>query len=117
MAATDSITHQLATRLDLPPSCIEFCPSAPDYFVVGTYNLVRNAEQEESSGKPQSRNGSLVLYKLSQRQTEGCQNPPACNECVADGRICDENPSGCASCVEKDTSCLPGPVSHPDVEL
>src|SRR4051812_24954051 len=26
-------------QLDLPPSCIEFCPSAPSYFLIGTYNL------------------------------------------------------------------------------
>ncbi|KAI0481912.1 hypothetical protein GGR56DRAFT_617779 [Xylariaceae sp. FL0804] len=72
--------------LDLPPSCIEFCPAHPDYFIIGTYNL----QKEESSAdtgtaseqdldndseehqpatatkKTQSRNGSLVVFRLSE---------------------------------------------------
>jgi diphthamide biosynthesis protein 7 len=32
--------------LDLPPSCIEFCPVARDYFVVGTYYLEKSEEVE-----------------------------------------------------------------------
>ncbi|KAI0015850.1 hypothetical protein F4780DRAFT_762290 [Xylariomycetidae sp. FL0641] len=75
--------------LDLPPSCIEFCPAHPDYFVIGTYNL----QKEESSAdtgtaseqdldddgeehqpatatkKTQSRNGSLVVFRLSETKT------------------------------------------------
>jgi hypothetical protein len=35
-----------STVLDLPPSCLEFSPLHPDYFVVGTYNL--------ESGEPES---------------------------------------------------------------
>jgi diphthine methyl ester acylhydrolase len=63
----------------LPPSCIEFCPAHPDYFVVGTYNLQKEeAIEAEESGtgnqndsygnvtKPQSRNGSLVVYRLTE---------------------------------------------------
>lgn len=30
--------------LDLPPSCIAFCPSKPQYFVVGTYYLHPKSE-------------------------------------------------------------------------
>ncbi|KAK2034366.1 hypothetical protein LX32DRAFT_679218 [Colletotrichum zoysiae] len=58
--------------LDLPPSCIEFCPSHPKYFVVGTYNLVKDEEPSDESGdagssvakKVQNRNGSLVVFRL-----------------------------------------------------
>lgn len=60
--------------LDLPPSCIEFCPAHPEYFVVGTYNLERQdsdlrnqaaSEEDEATPQrqqPQGRNGSLVLF-------------------------------------------------------
>ncbi|OTA99491.1 hypothetical protein M426DRAFT_67687 [Hypoxylon sp. CI-4A] len=61
--------------LDLPPSCIEFCPGYPDYFVVGTYNLQKEdnqaavgddeEQQQQQTGKSaQTRNGSLVLFRL-----------------------------------------------------
>lgn len=52
--------------LDLPPSCIEFCPSYPDYFVVGTYDLQKHstAEIEKSSQPSQKRNGSLIVFHL-----------------------------------------------------
>ncbi|KAJ8125501.1 hypothetical protein O1611_g8139 [Lasiodiplodia mahajangana] len=63
--------------LDLPPSCIEFCPAHPDHFVVGTYNLQKdesavvdnievsdNEDCHEVVKKPQSRNGSLVVHIL-----------------------------------------------------
>lgn len=64
--------------LELPPSCIEFCPAYPEFFVVGTYNLQKEepdvgdsamlGEEDEGTqhGKqPQSRNGSLVLFALT----------------------------------------------------
>ncbi|KAI5919722.1 hypothetical protein F4810DRAFT_686098 [Camillea tinctor] len=72
-------------KLDLPPSCIEFCPAHPNYFVVGTYNLqkeeavassLEEEEEEEeeeddddvtTTSKPQNRNGSLVLFRLSDK--------------------------------------------------
>ncbi|KAI0467282.1 hypothetical protein F4859DRAFT_494814 [Xylaria cf. heliscus] len=65
--------------LDLPPSCIEFCPAHPDYFVVGTYNLQKedsttieghdisdNEDSYEAMKKPQNRNGSLVVFRLAE---------------------------------------------------
>lgn len=66
-------------ELDLPPSCVEFCPAYPSYFLVGTYSLqatsnneVReNADDEErdenstQQRQPQSRNGSIVVFELS----------------------------------------------------
>ena len=78
------LVHSLKSRvLDLPPSCVEFCPAFPSYFLVGTYSL-----QPESAGEgnadaaidatsddegndqtakpkqPQSRNGSIVAFQL-----------------------------------------------------
>ena len=78
-------------ELELPPSCIEFCIAHPCYFVVGTYNLQKEEEGEALSGvgdgspkaeadrdgssnspdvvkKPQSRNGSLVVFQVIDRQ-------------------------------------------------
>ncbi|CAJ2508743.1 Uu.00g137690.m01.CDS01 [Anthostomella pinea] len=76
-----SIAPLRSLTLELPPSCIEFCPAHPEYFVVGTYNLQKEEPTEtnisESSGdddgeqqtsnKPQSRNGSLVVYRLTEK--------------------------------------------------
>lgn len=71
-----SINSIQSLILDLPPSCIEFCPEAPDYFVVGTYFLEKK-EQDESAAaelddgedddtpkKAQKRSGSLILFQL-----------------------------------------------------
>lgn len=79
--------------LELPPSCLEFSPKHHDYFVIGTYNLVKeetNASDDvpvkspggisladiadgakttvEQTKKPQTRNGSVVLYKIANTQ-------------------------------------------------
>jgi diphthamide biosynthesis protein 7 len=70
-----SINSTQSLILDLPPSCIEFCPVARDYFVVGTYFLEKkeqdaaaaNDEEEKSEDvdkKPQTRTGSLILFKV-----------------------------------------------------
>lgn len=70
------ISSEQSMVLDLPPSCIEFCPSHPSYFVVGTYYLEQTADVtnsdldeghqrvEDKTAKPQSRNGSLVVFQL-----------------------------------------------------
>ena len=80
-------------QLALPPSCIEYCPAHPEYFIVGTYNLQEDGEDYAGTGnipaagqetqKPveveeqpddddqedmpakreQSRNGSLILFR------------------------------------------------------
>ncbi|KAI3319946.1 WD40-repeat-containing domain protein [Xylariaceae sp. AK1471] len=65
--------------LSLPPSCIEFCPAHPDHFIVGTYNLQKdeptqgektdasnNNGSHETIKKHQSRNGSLVVFRLAE---------------------------------------------------
>ncbi|KAI0431262.1 hypothetical protein F5Y09DRAFT_305196 [Xylaria sp. FL1042] len=75
---TRKIASSRHLTLDLPPSCIEFCPAHPDYFVVGTYNLEKEEpaaadeagtpngeDSHEVVRKPQSRNGSLVVFQLA----------------------------------------------------
>lgn len=57
--------------LEKPPCCLEFCSSSPDYFVVGTYNLIRDEDSVESDTDvkdEQQRDGSLLLYKLQNGQ-------------------------------------------------
>lgn len=77
----ESISSTQSMILDLPPSCIEFCPAYPDLFVVGTYNLEKsdqtdtvgdeekideeeNPQTSGTSKQPQSRNGSIILFQL-----------------------------------------------------
>ena len=59
------------TILDQPPSCIEFSPTHPDLFVVGTYLLESTGEgdgggedAQSPSGRAQKRRGSLLLFGL-----------------------------------------------------
>jgi diphthamide biosynthesis protein 7 len=73
MAEISSINSQI---LELPPSCIKFSPSYPDYFVIGTYHLEKqeaeNPVTEENGDEvdvkdekvAQQRNGSVILFKL-----------------------------------------------------
>ncbi|KAI0517713.1 WD40-repeat-containing domain protein [Xylaria bambusicola] len=76
-ATVRTIASSRCLFLDLPPSCIEFCPAHPKYFVVGTYNLEKeeatavredgmldDEDEPEAVRKPQSRNGSLVVFQL-----------------------------------------------------
>jgi diphthine methyl ester acylhydrolase len=71
MAQDSNLVKSLLTlTLDLPPSCIEFCPSYPGYFVVGTYDLRKDDaqvsnEEEPASQHLQIRNGSLVTFRLT----------------------------------------------------
>jgi len=67
------IKSETSTVLDLPPSAVAFCPSHPEYYVVGTYFLHPkeagkngdNDDGEEPSGEiTQKRTGTLVLYRL-----------------------------------------------------
>ena len=70
-------THSVATTiLDTPPSCLEFSPVTPEYFVVGTYHLERNesgavesrpeSEDERSVVAKQHRSGSLLIFRLQE---------------------------------------------------
>ncbi|KAJ4135892.1 hypothetical protein NW768_003494 [Fusarium equiseti] len=73
------VSSEVSLTLGLPPSCIQFCPAHPDLFVVGTYNLEKNADDAQLSTEnededdddrvavtktPQSRNGSLLVFKV-----------------------------------------------------
>ncbi|KAI5299507.1 4-hydroxy-2-oxoglutarate aldolase, mitochondrial, partial [Ascosphaera pollenicola] len=61
------VQHPQSTRtvfLDQPPSCLEFCPTAPDYFVIGTYLLSEHRSEEDASVIQQSKTGSVQLWKL-----------------------------------------------------
>lgn len=70
MEAEQVIASKLSLTLDLPPSCIQFCPAHSTYFVVGTYNLEKEPDQDtqgedlSSEKRVQSRNGSLVVFRL-----------------------------------------------------
>ncbi|KAI9147868.1 Armadillo-type fold domain containing [Paramyrothecium foliicola] len=68
------ISSKVSLTIDLPPSCIQFCASHPEYFVVGTYNLEKNeiptsrgdGEDEEvleQTKQTQSRNGSILVFR------------------------------------------------------
>ena len=83
MAEEGKLVRSLRSQvLDLPPSCVEFCPAFPSYFVVGTYSLQlesaepkdENTDAEENAGEdgqasqpkqPQSRNGSIIVFRLT----------------------------------------------------
>ena len=80
LAPPHTITSIQSLTLDLPPSCIEFCPAHPDYLVIGTYNLEKNEPQSDSTPpaeidgveeraapRSQERNGSLLVYRLQDR--------------------------------------------------
>jgi hypothetical protein len=43
-------------KIDLQPCCLQFSPTSREHLVVGTYNL--------EDPTTQSRNGSLLLYRL-----------------------------------------------------
>ena len=72
MDGLDLIPSTRSLILDLPPSCAQFCPAHPKYLVVGTYNLQeenpgqepRAADEHLAAPKHQSRNGTLVVFKL-----------------------------------------------------
>lgn len=61
MSAETQITSKRSLTLDLPPSCLEFSPTSPSHFLVGTYNL--QVQKPEEAGS-QKRDGSIVVYEL-----------------------------------------------------
>lgn len=74
-----SISSIERLTLGLPPACIAFCPSEPEYFVIGTYHLHRKENQagedsgEDALGSPsqaeqQKRSGTLELFRVQGEQ-------------------------------------------------
>lgn len=72
-----SIKPLRSLTLEGDPSCIEFCPGHPDYFVIGTYNLqrqneadadvvIQDKEEQQTRKAIQTRDGSLVLFRLTE---------------------------------------------------
>lgn len=61
-----SIASLVSRTLALPPSCIVFCPTQPDLFVVGTYFLHKqeNALANGEAVPPQKRTGSLIVFHI-----------------------------------------------------
>ena len=73
----DKIKSFQSMTLDLPPSCIEFCPRYPSHFLVGTYYLETNetevkdteknndgVEAEVEAEQAQSKSGSIIVFAL-----------------------------------------------------
>ncbi len=79
------ISSIYSTVLELPPSCIEFWPVDPNYFVVGTYRLekippklddghrqtpesdtnVNDTTEGNTDAIHQNRDGNIILFRLS----------------------------------------------------
>ncbi|KAF1984460.1 hypothetical protein K402DRAFT_413934 [Aulographum hederae CBS 113979] len=72
------ISSDFRLELDLPPSCMAFCPHDPQYLVVGTYHLNRQEDANQSDTQDedhqrQKRTGSLILLKVVQAHVTICQ--------------------------------------------
>ncbi|POS85006.1 hypothetical protein EPUL_004009 [Erysiphe pulchra] len=81
MDRSPKVTILMSQILDLPPSCLEFVPERleeeAEYFVVGTYYLHNETEIENANANAnshaleplkQSREGSLILFRLCGRK-------------------------------------------------
>lgn len=82
-SSSEPLASVFSEELDLPPSCVEFCPAHPSYFLVGTYNLQKPDEEageldhsqddvdaaettrQTRGKKPQSRNGTVIVFELA----------------------------------------------------
>lgn len=72
MADSDSegllIRSRSTTRLDAPPSCVEFSPLVPDVLVVGSYVLhsrsIDSADPPSEPAPDQKRSGGLYIFRL-----------------------------------------------------
>lgn len=79
MDESQLISSKERLKLDLPPSCMQFCPQDPAFFVVGTYNLQKEQgfsgqdskaieqpdDEQPVQKKTQNRNGSLIVFALN----------------------------------------------------
>lgn len=77
----EAISSITSIILDSQPSCLEFCLSNTEYFVVGTYVLEVDEKPEDGTTetskedvvlqKPQKRSGSLKLFRLEKYNLYG----------------------------------------------
>ncbi|PGH23828.1 hypothetical protein AJ80_02076 [Polytolypa hystricis UAMH7299] len=63
MAGSEPVHSLLTIFLKQPPSCLEFCPTAPNYLVIGTY-LLQETKLEDSESPQQTKTGSVQLFQL-----------------------------------------------------
>lgn len=77
----EKINSFQSMTLDLPPSCVEFCPRYPSHFLVGTYYLETSEaeskditkdndedEVEVEAKQAQSKSGSILVFELKDGQ-------------------------------------------------
>merc|ERR1712000_458111 len=91
-----SISSIERLTLDLPPACIAFCPTEPEYFVIGTYHLHREENQAsensdgDASASPsslsgqQKRSGTLELFRLQGEQVIRIASEPTPDYSILD---------------------------------
>lgn len=73
MVTLSKVASKASLALDLPPSCVQFCPSHAAYLVTGTYNLQQDSPGT-CTGAPQARNGSLVVVRIDGDQLSVCSS-------------------------------------------
>ncbi|KMQ42451.1 hypothetical protein A7C99_0735 [Trichophyton rubrum] len=73
MSATTNPSSISTIFLDQPPSCLQFCPTAPDFLVIGTYLLTVDESDGNASSPESTRSGSLQLFKLDTQAFRLCQ--------------------------------------------
>ncbi|KAF3891496.1 Diphthine methyltransferase [Trichophyton interdigitale] len=73
MSTTTNPSSISTIFLDQPPSCLQFCPTAPDFLVVGTYLLTVDESDANASSPESTRSGSLQLFKLDTQTYRLCQ--------------------------------------------
>lgn len=64
MASPQHPSSASTVFLDQPPSCLQFCPAAPNHVVIGTYLLSETKGENEERGIQQTKTGSLQLWKI-----------------------------------------------------
>lgn len=82
-----SIKSVSSITLDLPPSCISFCPTRPQFFVVGTYFLhpAVSVPQDGSDEQRRHQQSGLVTEPASASSAvaEAHADVPAAEEAAA----------------------------------
>ncbi|KAL4926915.1 uncharacterized protein BDV17DRAFT_138413 [Aspergillus undulatus] len=93
-------TSSTTIYLDQPPSCLQFCPASPNYFVIGTYLLseTKVTEEDGTESISQKKTGSLQLWHLDEDRDELTQiSRYPLNAAVFDLQFKDRNSSKSSS--------------------